>query len=398
MMSGEEQCRVKGAGTRVEMKRADKTIHKFKAALDEHAIVAITDSKGKIIYVNDKFCAISLYPQDELLGKDHRVLNSRHHPKSFFQDLWKTIQTGKVWRGEIENCRKDGTSYWVDTTIVPFLDEDGNPEQYIAIQTDVTERKKFETRLQEMAAQLDLKNQELENVIYAASHDLRSPLVNVQGFSSMIEDQVGELSEILSDAVKGKVPDQSVIDAIQGEMAGALKFIQAGASKMDTLLNGLLMISRVGTAEVQITDLDVERVVEANLAAMKFQIDQAGAEVVVGELPPARGDSDLLGQVFANLFGNAVKYASAERPLRLEVFGDREDRMVTYRVKDNGMGIAPDHLEQIFNLFYRLNPSDAQSLGMGLTIVRKALGRMSGQITVSSGLGQGSVFSISLPA
>lgn len=398
MMSGEEHSRGNGAGTRAELKRADKSIYDFKTALDEHAIVAITDSQGKITYVNDRFCAISRYSEDELVGRDHRVLNSSHHPKSFFRDLWRTIEAGKVWRGEIENCRKDGTSYWVDTTIVPFPDEDGNPNQYITIQTDVTERKQFETRLQEMAAQLDLKNQELETVIYAASHDLRTPLINVQGFSAVIEQQVGELSGILSDAAKGEVPDQSVIDEIQGEMAGALKFIQAGAAKIDTLLNGLLMISRVGTAEVQITDLDVERVVEANLAAMKFQIDQAGAEVVVGELPPARGDSDLLGQVFANLFGNAVKYASAERPLRLEVFGDREGRIVTYRIKDNGMGIASDHLEKIFNLFYRLNPSDAQSLGMGLTIVRKALGRMSGKIMVSSRLGQGSVFSISLPA
>ena len=176
----------------------------YKYALDESSIIAITDQKGIINYVNDNFCNISKYTAEELIGQDHRIINSGFHSKTFIKDLWRTIANGNVWKGELKNKAKDGSTYWVDTTIVPFLDENNKPYQYVAIRSDITDRKEGEEELKKIL-------KEISDYKYALDESAIVAITDQKGIITHVNDNFCKISKYSTEELIGQ--DHRIINS-----------------------------------------------------------------------------------------------------------------------------------------------------------------------------------------
>jgi PAS domain S-box-containing protein len=365
-----------------------KEIVDLKSALDEHAIVAITDPQGKITYVNDKFCAISKYSREELLGQDHRIINSGHHSKEFIRDLWATIARGKVWHGEIKNKAKDGSFYWVDTTIMPFLNEQGKPRQYVAIRADITARKaaaaeivqlnaELEQRVAKRTSELKLANQELEAFSYSISHDLRAPLRAMGGFARILEKEFS--GEISPDARK------------------ALERIRNNVTKMSQLIDGLLDFSSLNWMPVVKKEIDPAAIARGVFDELRPETGNRHIDIEINKLPPCEADANLLKQVYVNLATNALKYSRHRDPAVIRVGWRKEKGRGAYFVQDNGAGFDMKYADKLFRVFQRLHGADQfEGTGVGLAIVQRIVQRHGGHIWAQAEVDHGATFYFTL--
>lgn len=241
------------------------------------------------------------------------------------------------------------------------------------------------------------KNRELEQIVYVTSHDLRSPLVNVDGYSRELELSLTEISREIENPNVPPSPLSKAIRTEMPDMKNALQFIRSSIRQMDKMLKGLLKLSRSGRESLTLETIDANLLIERVLGTFDYQLKDLGVKVNVEPLPACVADDIQLSQIFSNLIANALKYREPSRPLMIRITGEENGNQVTYCIEDTGIGIAPEHQEKIFELFHRLNPSGNDGEGLGLTIVRQSLWRMDGVIRVESIPGEGSQFFITLP-
>lgn len=244
---------------------------------------------------------------------------------------------------------------------------------------------------------LKYKNKELQDVVYTASHDLKSPLVNLTGFSGCLVMSCEYLVKHL-ESIDDASSQEKIKDVIQNEIPESLGYITSSVEKMKSLIDGLLRISRIGTVDIDIADIDMDELLGQVRGAMEFQLQENITHFDVGDLPRCRGDIELVNQVFTNLIDNALKYREPTRETVIEVSGKVEVGKVVYCVKDNGRGVAENHQSKVFEIFHRLNPEeDVIGEGLGLTIVTRIVDRLGGRIWLESEAGVGCSFFVTLP-
>jgi len=338
----------------------------FKRALDAAAIVATTDVKGRITYVNDKFLEISGYSREELLGQDHRIVNSAYHSPEFIRDMWRTIANGNVWHGEIRNRAKAGHFYWVDTTIVPFVTEDGKPYQYIAIRADVTARKAAEDSLTHQAALA-----RVGQMAAVLAHEVRNPLAGIRG-----------AMQVLLGRRKGDDPERKVMQEILER-----------TESLNVLIDDLLLFARPRPprlAEVHLAPL------VSDVFATVIQ-DPAGKGVEFESIGPALtvlADAELTRATILNLVLNAAQALAGRGRITVST-SPAPGGMVQVQVRDTGPGISADIRDQIFEPFFT---TKSRGGGLGLPIAQRTVELHGGSLSFSCPAEGGTVFTLTLPS
>ena len=377
-----QQAKQFDPGSGDALQRSLKELADIKFALDQSTIVAITDQRGIINYVNDEFCRISKYSRDELLGQDHRIINSGYHSKEFIRELWTTIAGGRVWKGELRNRAKDTSIYWVDTTIVPFLNSEGKPYQYVAIRHDITQRKLAEEQVLQQASELQRAAQLsfVGELAAGLAHEIKNPLAGIQG-----------AVDILIRRRDKNDPEREALEGMRDEV-----------ERIDSTVRALLERARPRLVSMKATSLTdiVERAV--NLArtqsassrstnqTTKIEFERTEDPIIMPFDPPQIEDAVL------NLIINAIEAVSEDGEVRIRVARtecDSEGEAIV-EVSDNGRGISEPDLARIFKPFFTTR---SEGTGLGLPAVRRIARAHGGSVTVKSSPGKGSTFTLHLP-
>lgn len=378
-------------------KRLRETEETFRTALENAPIgLCLVGPEGKWLRVNQKLCEIVGYTSEELLKMTFQDITHKDDLETDLELFHQTL------RGEINGyamekryIHKDGHLVWIRLSVSMVSDEVGKPRFFISQIEDVSEQRQLQERQDKLIQELKRKGDELQQIVYVTSHDLRSPLVNILGFSSELRSVCDDLKQIVkSNDSNLREKSEKIIDE---DLPEILHFIESSAKRMNRLLKGLLQFSRLGRYPLNIEKIDMSRLLTEVEQGVAFNVKQKKIQINIETLPPCYGDLALLSQLFSNLIDNAIKYCEPDRPLVISIDSKSKKKFNRYTVADNGIGIDSQHQQMIFEVFHRLNPDGTDGDGLGLSLCALITERLEGSIEVESEVGVGSRFHVYLP-
>jgi len=346
----------------------------------------VFNDNGKVINYritdcNNSFTKIIGIQKEDAIGKLATDVYQTETPP-YLEEYSRVAQTGEPF---------DYTTYFVPMD-KHFMISAVSPKKnhFATITTDITVIK----QMQEI---MSTKKNELENYLYVASHDLRSPLVNIQGFSKRLEKQTDKIKTILDECKLDDEIQASLGDIIGEGLPKTINYILSNVNKMDSLIHGLLQISRTGRIKMDIKKIDMNQLLKTIITSNNYQLSEISAKVIIDDLPDCYGDENQLNQLFSNIIGNAIKYRNKTKQLVINISGHVQYNKVIYSIKDNGIGIAQKYLEKIWDVFFRIDSNSSEAgEGIGLSLAKRITDKHNGKIWVESEEGEGSNFYIEL--
>lgn len=365
---------------------SDKLLQLSLAVDQSPTLIVITDTKGNIEYVNPKFTSITGYSLEEVIGKNPHILKSGHTSASAYKKLWKTIASGKEWRGEFHNKRKDGTLYWEEASISSIKNSEGEITHYLAVKTDITEKKKIINEFiiaKEKAEESDrLKSAFLANI----SHEIRTPMNGILGFSELLKE-----------------PNLS-----GDEQRKYLEIIEKSGNRMLNIINNIVDISKIeaGLVELTVSETNINDQIEYAYTFFKLEAEKKGIQLIqnsslIKQDAILNLDREKLYSILLNLIKNAIKYTDyGVIEIGYKLINSEKNSFIEFYISDTGIGISTDQQEMIFKRFIQADISDRNvrhGAGLGLSISKAFVELMGGTIRVESKVGVGSTFYFTLP-